>query len=108
MTDAEDIIAFSENHAKSKGYRLGDGVRSVLLEKARVASAEITQMPIGEQQEKLQELQTNFTLMIEEMIKASKSIPGYSASHPGVIGEATLGEAFRKLCPLWPFCSGAL
>jgi hypothetical protein len=42
--------------------------------------------------------------LVDEMTSARFRIPNYLKTHPDTIGEQTMDEALKLLCPLWPFC----
>ena len=103
-THADAILDSAKAYASGKGYRFGAGADDYMRQHAINAGSQIDALPKSKQAAKLKEAHGNFTNLIDEMIEAAKTIPGYEDFHPGSIGEDTLSKALGVICPLWPFC----
>lgn len=99
-----EFFAFAQTYAAAHGYRFGGGAENDFRFAAQQAARDIEEMPLVVQQIKAQEAKDNIQKIILEMIVASGRIPGYIATHPGIIGEDTLSRVKNALCPIWPFC----
>ena len=100
-----EFSAYANFYAANRGYRFGRGAQAFFDDKsARQAATAV----MGKQQRYFErarrKIRGNFRLFIDRMIEESKTIPGYSKRHPGVIGEETLSAALSSVCPLWPIC----
>ncbi len=104
MAHSDLILDAAKTYASGKGCRFGSGADGFMQQHAVNAGAEIDQLPTDAQGAKLNEAKDNFAKLIDEMIKAAKTIPGYQNTHPDSIGEETLSKALGILCPIWPFC----
>ena len=104
MAHSDLILDAAGIYASGKGYRFGVPAYDSMRYHASNAGAEIDRLPTDAQGAKLNEAKDNFAKLIDEMIKAAQTIPGYQDKHPDTIGEDTLLEALGKLCPIWPFC----
>ena len=103
QTLATRILTDAERHAEERGMRLGDGAHGFFEQHARNAARELVSDP-QLSEGKVRAMVAVFERLIDEMIGSSQTIKGYAAGHPGVIGEDTLADALRKLCPIFPFC----
>jgi hypothetical protein len=100
-----DLIYYSAAaHARSRGYRLGDGATDFF----RANSEKAADLLNGKSQidPELQLAIRNSHKLVSAMISARRAA---YASNPErlrskVIGEATLGAALARLCPIFPFC----
>jgi len=90
-----------KTYLDSRGYQLGAGAENEFRKAIARVAQEIEFLPEQDQRAKIEEATRNFQTLIDMMIIRSRSIPGYP---PGKIGEQTLFEAMKMLCPLWPFC----
>jgi hypothetical protein len=100
---AERIFQEAESYANHRQMRFGPGAREFFDQHAQNAANEMRQQPsISEGH--VRAMIAVFERLVDEMISASKEIPGYASANPGTIGEDTLAAALRKLCPIFPFC----
>lgn len=104
MAYSDLILDAAKAYASGRGYSFGSGADGYLQQHAINAGAEIDQLPTNAQGAKLNEAKDNFAKLIDEMVVAAKTIPGYQNTHPDSIGEDTLAKALGILCPIWPFC----
>ncbi|MEM9973704.1 MAG: hypothetical protein AAF771_05945 [Pseudomonadota bacterium] len=108
---ATRIFAHAERHAARLGYRFGDGSDQDVRQLADMAVAEVRIAdraglefsPMGAEV-RMRQAEAALEVLVEQMVIAANEIPGYADSHPGVIGEQSLREALRKICPIWPIC----
>lgn len=106
---ADLILAAAEAHAARRGFRLGEGAEHFFRGASETAARDILS---GDRDDaavadgKAQSA-ANFAALIDAMIDArAEAYAGDAERLAGnVIGEATLGRALAKLCPLWPFCT---
>ncbi|MCP5421186.1 MAG: hypothetical protein H6969_11960 [Gammaproteobacteria bacterium] len=103
-SSSDELFAFAQEHASSKGYRFGSGADVMLRNKIMLATQNMMSLPASQRKATTAEAKKNIARFIDEMIAASKEIPGYSTRNPGVIGEETFTKAASQLCPLWPIC----
>lgn len=96
---ARQMYDVAEQRARSYGLRLGDGADSDIRHLCQKAAIRLEKEPA-----RLDEARAAFERLIDEMVVASKEIPGYREANPGVIGEKTLAWARGRLCPLYPIC----
>lgn len=109
---ATDLLAAADARARQHRLRINPDARSSLQALAAtgaqriLAAAEIK--PADEQDSFLRAAvrvaSEGLAAFTDEMTSARISIPGYAFSHPDSMGEETFAQAFRILCPLWPFC----
>lgn len=109
-----EIALYANYYAASRGYRFGDGAKGSIDGFSRRAAGEINVIfgfnrfpdykEMRDGTHKLLEVKRNFRMLIDRMVFVSKAIPDYEERSPGVIGEQTLEEALRDLCPIWPLC----
>jgi hypothetical protein len=100
-----EFVAFYNRYLDEKGYRLGNGAMRDFRWAAEEVAGSIEDLSIAEQLQKIKEAEGNFIKVIDAMIVASRSIPGYAETNYRVIGEDTFQAALKRLCPIWPFCS---
>lgn len=90
-------------HARSRGFRLGDGADHYFRERSENAERQLAD---ADDDGAIDTAITNARALIDAMIDARDAAyaddPERLAS--GIIGEVTLGEALARLCPIWPFC----
>src|SRR5437870_1021159 len=98
---ARHIFEHAQKYADSRQVRLGPGADFQFKAYADRAADELAKTPDRELDARLRAMDMLFERLIDEMIGASKQIPGYER---GVIGEQTLQRALQKLCPIFPFC----
>jgi hypothetical protein len=92
-------------HAQGLGYHFGDGADQLMHSWANQAIPKIHQKsPPRPAEEVIQEAELAFMRFVAEMINSSYDIDGYRQQHPHAIGELTLAQAQKRLCPIWPIC----
>ena len=101
---SNELWAFAQTYADSKGYRFGPGASDWLRQATVDGLREIETSAPAARKKKVDEGKENIARFIDAMIRASREIPGYSGRHPYVIGEETYMKAQGWLCPIWPIC----
>src|SRR5262245_3386896 len=102
---AEQFFAAAQRRAQSYGVTLGQGADHDIRQFAVTGAGRILLQPDGSVRDaEIQSALKAFERLVDEMFAASREIPGYAVSNPGVIGEQTLARALAKLCPLFPIC----
>lgn len=100
---------FAHRSAAKRGYRFGDGVEREIPRRTLDMAKRILERAANEGRSELVELdartsEAQLDQLVDAMIEAGRSIPGYFQSRGAVIGEQTIDIALRRLCPLWPIC----
>lgn len=104
---ANRLVKYCDWRASRHGYILGDGARADIENLAVDAIARLQGQDRRLKRSyaaNMNLFERNFAKLIDEMVKQSESIPGYSDRNEATIGEETLVAALKKLCPLFPFC----
>lgn len=105
---ADLILDDAERYAAKKGYQLGEGAEHHFLSMGMVAARKIAEWPPGSRGRRAMttKAKKNFHKMIDAMIgfRAEAYAGDAERMNGRIIGEATLGLAHQKLCPIWPFC----
>lgn len=101
----QEFIEYAEAYAASKGYRFGSGAKIMFRDEFAINAANalmnVNTSQIAVEKNRSREATRK---LIDRMIYEANTIPGYAEKSPGVIGEQTLANAQRFLCPLWPIC----
>jgi hypothetical protein len=100
--DGQRLFTSASRRAESQGYHFGPGADQFFRQTSDEAATKI--VSAGGTEDLIKAGEVAFDRLVDEMIAASRSIPGYAARHPDVIGEETLAKALSRLCPLWPIC----
>lgn len=104
---ASRLVKYCEWRASRHGYVLGHGAQADIQNLAMDAIARLRKQDRRLKRSyaaNMTMFERNFAKLIDEMIKQSRSIPGYAESNDMTIGEETLKAALNALCPLFPFC----
>lgn len=99
-----ELTGLVNSYLSVRGYRLGSGADYDFRDAIRRAAEDIEKLPESVQRARVDQANRAFKTLIDAMIIESREIAGYQDRNFRVIGEQTLMEALRKLCPLWPFC----
>jgi len=99
------IVGTAMTHAMKRGHYLGHGASNFLVERTKTG---VRTLPVAVDTDdpRLAEALVNAAKLIDAMIAARSIVYANDAALMAdtVIGEQTLSEALRKLCPIWPFC----
>ena len=102
------LVGYAQWYVSKQGYRFGVGAESAIehiLERAvRKIRSEIRGASEDQAEVVVRKAEVAVRRLIRRMIVESKRIPQYASRHPGIVGEDTLKNALKKLCPLWPIC----
>jgi hypothetical protein len=101
------LFSWTQLYAASRGYRLGSGAYENFKKFSATAAEDIEGSASDDRTARLREAGRNLAGLVDRMIIEASSIPDYETKNPGVIGEDTLLQALRKLCPIWPVCKEA-
>lgn len=99
---AERILATRTNqYISGRGYFLSDQNMGFFESSFRQAGQFIAAQIPEEQPAEMARATENYRLLVDVMILAAERKPQYYGKR---LGENTLSEALKALCPLWPFC----
>lgn len=100
-----EFAAYANYYVLTRGYRFGSGAQNRFeSEFAKKAADEIMRQTPTDFESARNQVHKNIRKLIDRMIVEARKDSDYSRRNPGVIGEGTLVQALRFLCPLWPIC----
>lgn len=96
----------AQRRAAKAGVRFGQGADSDIRTFAhRGADLILGSHPnVGLNEPMVRDAEAAFERLVDEMVAAASSLPGYRAQNTNTIGEQTLALALSRLCPLFPIC----
>jgi hypothetical protein len=86
--------------AEAELLRLTQAAAAETLSPSRFGSVSTAKASLGVDGRR-QEAREAVVKLVQSMVTEAATIPGYSAD---LLGEQTLGRAFSRFCPCWPFC----
>lgn len=109
---ADQLFRAAETRAMQHGLNFGPGADSQLRAVASTAAQNILgsaqAKPVNGREQYVRGAMRvageAMATIVDEMTSARLSIVGYAAANPNTIGEETLQQALRILCPIWPIC----
>ena len=109
---SDQLFRAAEARASQHGLRFGIGADNDLHSLAQIAADKILataqSKPVNEAgpyvRGATRVASEAMATVVDEMTSARFKISGYAVSNPDTIGEDTLREALKILCPLWPIC----
>ncbi len=105
---AAQVYAAAAAEAGSRGYRLGEGADRFFQDHAdRLAQNAVPSDSDGLAAAiDIDLAMANFRRVVDAMIDARADAyrDDPQRLQSAIIGEATLGAALSRLCPIWPFC----
>ena len=101
---ADVLFETAEERARQHGKTFGDGADMDIRRFCATGARKILEMRTSDRADVIREAKTAFTRLVDEMVDAAGQIEGYAERYPNKIGERTLSEALRHLCPIFPIC----
>ncbi|MCG6904052.1 MAG: hypothetical protein LJE68_15365, partial [Rhodobacter sp.] len=103
------LYSYAKWCAARQGYRFGqgaDGDIQYMTQQSieKMFGNTLPKRPSARHEAMLVQAEASLSLLVATMIRGSREIKGYAASHDNVIGEETMGYARSLICPLFPIC----
>jgi hypothetical protein len=102
------LVSYSQWYVAKNGYAFGPGagqsIEMLLENGAKQIQKDSKGLSDTESEKLVLNAEASIRRLVKRMIKERDILPGYAKRNLQVVGEQTLAEALKRLCPLWPIC----